>query len=248
MKNVWRGVVGGVLGGVCLWGCAGADDTGLSECAGVAGAPHGTTRGVEWVDVKTFEDADILQECERLCGWSARCSDYDEGTCLEQCSGVLSQAREQHCEQSLMSAMECLGPNLCEAGVPEPPSDENPSGYGHPCVLQTWAVSCSILTATEQPTIFDLFRGDDSIGVMSFANSAAGNAGNDCFRLAYSHTSELRLDCSRSDRDAPWCCRCTADMELVRSYISGADGCPLDGGDTDSGVTERNAAICGWRF
>ena len=244
----WRGVLGGVVGSVCLWGCAGGDEASSNECAGSAGAPQGTAYGVDWIDLKTFEDSDILAECERLCGWSARCTEYDEAICLEQCPGVLAQAREQHCEQSLMTAMQCVGPNLCEAGVPQPPSDDNPDAYSHPCVLQTWAVSCSILPETAEATIFDLFRGDDSIGVMSFANSSSGNGKNDCFRLAFSHTSELRMDCSRSDPDAPWCCSCKADMEPVRAFTSNSVGCPLDGGDTDSGVADRNAKVCGWRF
>jgi hypothetical protein len=230
---------------VLLSACAGGgDDAVLEQCT--AGTEEGSTHGIRWSALATYEDGDVILACERLCTESARCLDYAEDGCLAECTGVLEQARQQRCEQSLVSAMECMQRNLCDAGLPTEVTDDDTSGLRHPCALQIAAAACSIVPQTVEPTIFEVFDGSESDGVASIAGLGGTNYTNYCDRSFGSQEYGLSIGCERSDADSPWCCACNADGAPVRAFIASDQACPL--GDMDTSLLRRNMAVCGWRY
>ena len=250
MKRILTGV--GLLG--LLWGCGSDDErpcgpvcddaqpssSALQICSGKAGeARQGEIRGVTWTDEVAFTADDVVADCERLCGFAARCSDEDEAACAAQCPSVAAQAHEQACEQSLMTAMECLARNACDGALPRL-SSAHPSPRA--CDLAVGAVSCTILPEIDGPTVLDLFQGVDAHGFHEVADQGSSNDLHGCARYLGGSPSATILDIQcRRGHTSSWCCECNVDQQPVRAFAENADSCP-------AGDVARAAEICGWRY
>jgi hypothetical protein len=248
MNRAWMsvGLLGLVLG--CSsenqYPCGAACDAepsslALQICGGkAADGRQGETHGVTWTDEVAFTEDEVVAGCQRLCGFAARCSDEDEAACAAQCPSVAAQAREQTCEQSLMTAMECLARNACT-----PPAESSDESVLHdPCELAVRAVSCSIFPETDGPTILDSFHAGEGQGSNSVAGVGESNDYHACVRTLGGGelATSLDIQCRRS-LTSSWCCECNVDEQPVRAFAEDSEGCP-------AADLQRAVEICGWRF
>lgn len=236
-----------VWGILCSLACSSGEDASVraarasvDECPSPAAEVHGTTHGIEWAELVAVSAEELNAQCLSLCEWTSQCADLDLLACQESCGVVLDQAREQHCEQTLLDAMACMQRNVCDWGLPDVSAMVD-LPY-HPCALPAHAVQCLLLKPGTLPTVFDRFVGGNNRGIGSIASRGAANGEGFCSRhYMVDGWHELEVSCSSSGQN--WCCTCSADKRPVRALSSTAEVCLLQE-DLENHVAEA----CGWRW